>query len=162
MNSNPTFIQRYALPIFLILTPLLSLAAPLFLSLPPEIVPLLIAIIPAVMAILLVGLTDGSKGVGSLLRKLFQWRVGLKWYLVALGLALVLRLTMSLLALLFGWILSIHLVEWGPPQYLLIGVFTLVGAAVEELGWRGYVLPRLLTKHSALASALIIDRKSVV
>ena len=78
------------------------------------------------------------------------------WYLIALGMALVLRLTMSTLALLLGWIPAIQLVEWGPAQYLLIGVFTFIGALVEELGWRGYVLPKLLARRSALASTLII------
>ena len=156
MNTNPTFIERYALLIFLILTPLLSLAAPLFLPFPPEILPLMIAIIPAIMAITLTGLTSGRKGERSLLRKLFQWRVALKWYLIALGMALVLRLAMSLLALLLGWIPSIQLTEWGPDQYLLIGIFTVIGAMVEELGWRGYVLPKLLAHRTALISALII------
>jgi len=156
MNSKSNFFERYSLPAFLILTPLISLAMPLFLELPAEITPLLIAIIPALMGIILAALSEGRKGAGALLRKLFQWRVGLKWYLIALGTALVLRLTMSLLAFLFGWIPSIRFVEWGPLQYLLIGVFTLVGAVVEELGWRGYVLPRLLAHRSALTSALIV------
>jgi membrane protease YdiL (CAAX protease family) len=70
--------------------------------------------------------------------------------------ALVLRLTMDLLALLLGWIPSIRLVDWGLAQYLIIGVFTFVGAVMEELGWRGYVLPKLLERRSALVSALII------
>ena len=156
MKTNSTFMERYSLPIFLVLTPLLSLAAPLLLPLPSEILPLMIALIPALLGIILAVLTGGRKGAGALLRKLFQGRVGLKWYLIALGLALVLRLTMSLLALLLGWIPAIHLVEWEPPQYLLIGLFTLVGAVVEELGWRGYVLPKLLAHRSALVSALII------
>jgi len=156
MNTKLNFVERYSLPAFLILTPLLSLAVPLFLALPQEIVPLLIAILPAVMAITLSAISNGSRGVGSLLKKLFQGRVALKWYLIALGLALILRLTMSLLALLFGWIPAIQLVEWGPVQYLLIGVFTFIGALVEELGWRGYILPKLLARRSALASALII------
>jgi membrane protease YdiL (CAAX protease family) len=156
MKTHPTFIERYSLPIFLILTPLISLSLPLFVPLPPETLPLLIALIPALMGIILAVLTGGGKGAGALLKKLFQWRVGLKWYLIALSMALVLRLTMSLLALLLGWIPVIQLAAWGPAQYLLIGVFTFVGAIVEELGWRGYVLPKLLVHRSALASALII------
>ena len=70
--------------------------------------------------------------------------------------ALILRLTMSLLAFLLGWIPSIQLAKWGAAQYFLIGVFTVIGAIVEELGWRGYALPKLLAHRSALASALII------
>lgn len=156
MDTKSTLAERYALLAFLILTPLLSLALPLFLSFPPEIMPLIIAIIPALMAILLAAITAGGKDVGALLGKLVRWRVALKWYLIALGMALVLRLTMNLLALLLGWIPSFRLVDWEPAQYLLIGVFTMIGAVVEELGWRGYILPKLLARHSAPASALII------
>jgi membrane protease YdiL (CAAX protease family) len=39
---------------------------------------------------------------------------------------------------------------------VIIGIFTIIGALMEELGWRGYVLPKLLERRSALASALII------
>jgi membrane protease YdiL (CAAX protease family) len=148
--------ERYALPAFLILTPLLSLAIPLFVSLPPEITPLMIAIIPAILSIVLTALTNGGRGVRALLKKPFEWRVGFKWYVVALGLALGLRLTMSVLALLLGWIPAIQIRAWSLPQFILLGTFILVGSAAEELGWRGYVLPRLLTSRSALFSALLL------
>ena len=101
MKKTSTLMEQYALTAFLVLTLLISLAIPLYFSLPQEVVPLMIAIIPAILAIILTALTVGRKGVGTLLNKLFQWRVGFKWYLVAFGLALVLRLTMSVLALLF-------------------------------------------------------------
>ena len=101
MKKTSTLMEQYALTAFLVLTLLISLAIPLYFSLPQEVVPLMIAIIPAILAIILTALTVGRKGVGTLLKKLFQWRVGFKWYLVAFGLALVLRLTMSVLALLF-------------------------------------------------------------
>ena len=156
VNTNPTFIERYSLPIFLILTPLISLAIPLFLTLPTELVPLIMILIPAFMAILLISLSEGRKGVIALLHKLVQWRIPFKWFAISLGLAFVLRLTMSLLALLFGWIPSIQLNSWSPQQFLIIGVFTLIGAVMEELGWRGYALPKLLSQRSALASALLI------
>jgi membrane protease YdiL (CAAX protease family) len=154
MNTNTSFFERYSLPIYLILTPLISLAIALSLSLPPEIVPLLIALIPAIMAIILTALADGRKGVGALLKKGFQWRVGLKWYFIALGLALVLRFTMSLLALLLGWIPAIQVRSWSPAEFVIIGSFILIGGVMEELGWRGYLLPKLLATHSVLFSAL--------
>lgn len=156
MRENPTPIERYAWLIFLILTPLFSLAIPLFLPLPIEAVPLMMVFIPALLAIILTALTDGRKGVGALLKKLFQWQIGFKWFAIALGLALGLRLAMSVLALLFGWIPTVQLNDWSLQEYIIIGVFTLVGAVMEELGWRGYVLPRLLAHRSALLSALII------
>jgi membrane protease YdiL (CAAX protease family) len=156
MKNRSNFTEQFALPAFLILTPLLSLAIPLFLPLPPEIVPLTMVFVPALMAILLTALTEGKSGVGALLKRLFQWRVDFKWFAITFALALGLRLTMSVLALLLGWIPTIQLAPWSLPEYIIIGVFILIGAVTEELGWRGYVLPRLLTSRSALSSALFI------
>jgi len=156
MNTNPTFIQRYALPLYLILTPLLSLALPLFLPLPTELVPLMMVFVPAIMAVLLTSLGEGRKGVVALLKKPFQWRIGFKWYAITLGLALVLRLTMSALAVLLGWISTIQLNSWSLPEFIIVGIFAVIGAVMEELGWRGYVLPKLLVNRSASYSALFI------
>ena len=156
MKNRSDFTEQFALPAFLILTPLLSLAIPFFLPLPMEIVPLTMVFVPALLAIVLTALSEGKNGVGALLRKLFQWRVAFKWFVVTLALALGLRLTMSTLALLFGWIPSIKLNGWSLPEYIIIGIFILIGAVTEELGWRGYALPRLLASRSALSSALLI------
>ena len=156
MNTKSDFIELYSLPTFLILTPLLSLAIPLFLELPTELVPLIMIFIPALMAIVLTSLSKGRKGVVALLQKLIQWRIPFKWLAISLGLAFGLRLAISLLALLFGWIPAIQFNAWSPQQFLIIGVFTLIGAVMEELGWRGYALPKLLSQRSALTSALLI------
>jgi len=156
MNTKSTFLEHYALPLFIILTPLISLAIPLFLHVPPEIVPLMMVLVPALIAIVLTTLTDGRKGVGVLLKKLFQWRIGFKWYAIVFGLAFGLRLTMSALALLLGWIPAIQLTPWSLPQYIIIGVFIIIGAIAEELSWRGFILPKLLTNRSPLYSALFI------
>ena len=156
MNTKSDFIERYSLPTFLILTPLLSLAIPLFLELPTELVPLIMIFIPALMAVLLTSLSEGRKGVVALLQKLIQWRIPFKWFAISLGLAFGLRLAMSLLALLLGWIPTIRFNAWSPQQFIIIGVFTLIGAIMEELGWRGFALPKLLSQRSALTSALLI------
>lgn len=156
MNKKSTFFERYSLPLFLILTPLISLSIPLYLPLPPAAVPLMMVFVPALLAILLTALTDGGKDVGALLKKLFQWQNGIKWYVIVIALAFGLRLMISVIALLLGWISTIQLTPWSLPQYIIIGVFIMIGAVAEELGWRGYVLPKLLPHHSALYSALLI------
>jgi membrane protease YdiL (CAAX protease family) len=148
--------ERFSLPAFLILTPLLSLAIPAFLSPPSEVVPLILIFIPAILASLLTAITEGGKGVGVLWKKLIPWRIDLKWYLIAFGLALGSRFAISVLAILFGWTSTFQLYDWIPLQYVIIGVFTASGALMEELGWRGYVLPKMLARQSALSSALII------
>jgi uncharacterized protein len=156
MKTTPILSERSALWLFLILTPLISLAIPAYLSLHSELVPLILVFIPAILAILLTAMTEGGKGVEVLLKKLTQWRIGFIWYLIALGLALVSRFAISLLAILFGWTTTFRLYVWTPQQYVMIGIFTIIGASMEELGWRGYALPKLLARRSALTSALII------
>src|SRR6266536_1554909 len=39
---------------------------------------------PLPAALIVTGLTDGRAGVKSLVRRIVQWRVGLRWYLIVL------------------------------------------------------------------------------
>lgn len=41
---------------------------------------------PALAAIIMAGVLDGRSGVKALLKRVVRWRVGVRWYLVALGL----------------------------------------------------------------------------
>jgi membrane protease YdiL (CAAX protease family) len=108
------------------------------------------------MAILLTATAEGRKGVIGLLQRLFQWRIGIKWYALALVLPLALQLAMSVLALLLGWIPTIQVRASSFLELIILGVLILILSAGEELGWRGYVLPRLLPRRPALFSAVLI------
>jgi membrane protease YdiL (CAAX protease family) len=156
MNTNSTFIQRYSLAIYLILTPLISLAIALFLPLPIELIVLLLLLTPSTLAVLLTALAEGRKSAAMLLKKLFQWRIGLQWYIVAIGLPVAIILFADVLAFLLGWspIVQFRI----PPSSQVITNFILIVlvAVLGELGWRGYALPRLLVHRSPLSSALII------
>ncbi len=155
MRSHSNLIEQHSLLIFLALTPLISLAMPLFLPLPAAVIPLLMVFVPAFLAITLAALSGGRKEVGELWRRLFRRRIGFRWYATAVLLALGLRLSMSVLALLLGWIPAIQINAWSLPEFVLIGTFIVIGAVSEELGWRGYVLPKLLPYRSGLFSALV-------
>jgi membrane protease YdiL (CAAX protease family) len=126
------------------------------LPLPGEVIPVIMVFIPGLMAISLTALAEGQAGVRSLLGKLVQWRVNLKWVGITLALALVIRLTMSLIALGLGMVSTIQLRPGGPAAYILLGVVFFVFAIPEELGWRGYALPKLLERRSPLAAGLIV------
>jgi hypothetical protein len=64
-STKSIFSEWNSLLTFLILTPLISLAIPFFLPLPPEIVPLIMVFVPALLAILLTALTKSKSGVGA-------------------------------------------------------------------------------------------------
>jgi membrane protease YdiL (CAAX protease family) len=155
MNSIAAFVKSQALAIFCALTIALSFAATQ-LPLPGEVVPVVMVFVPALIALSLTAMTEGWAGVWALESKLGQWRVRRKWIIIALALGLVMRLTMSVVALLLGLIPAMGLRPWTPVQMAMFALILFIFALPEELGWRGYVLPKLLTAHSPLVTGLII------
>jgi len=116
-------------------------------------------------ALIMTALTLGKSGVIALLKRFLIWRVGAKWYLVAF----LLIPSFNLLGVVLNAALSSQPIDFstvfaykffGPSANLVILILPLVlyDAVTngEEIGWRGYVLPRLQAKHSALVSSLIL------
>jgi uncharacterized protein len=140
---------------------LLDLAVPDFLS-------LVAGYGPALAAIIVTSLVNGKAGLRQLYRRLVQWRVALQWYVVVLFLPATTMLTALGLHLLFGGVTSSVTdstsLQLGLPDaplwqqtLLLMLMFTLgFDGLGEEIGWRGYALPKLLTRHSALVASLIL------
>lgn len=146
-------VKKHAPWTFCALTVGLSFATYL-LPLPREALPFVIVLIPTVVALVLAALAEGRVGVGRLLGQLGRWRVGLHWYAVVLGLGLALRLGMSLLGLALGLTSSLQLRPLTPPEVVLLALVPLIPAFTEELGWRGFALPRLLERHAPLVAGL--------
>jgi membrane protease YdiL (CAAX protease family) len=118
-----------------------------------------------VASVIMTGLTLGKGGVIALLRRFLIWRVGWKWYLAAILLLPSLQFASILLSAAMGQtpvdFSSVYAYRiFGPSANLLLLVvpFFLFDAIAngEEIGWRGYVLPRLQARHSALVSSLIV------
>jgi membrane protease YdiL (CAAX protease family) len=116
-------------------------------------------------ALISTGLTLGRQGARDLLRKFLIWKVGVRWYAVALlGAAVVDVLALGVNALVsgtppdFSKVLARQI--FGPSASLAFFLvpFFLVDVLTngEEIGWRGYVLPRLQARHSALTASLVI------
>ena len=142
------FVKQHAVMLFVLSTVILTFATVL-LPLPHEVLPLLMVFIPSVAALTLVSTTEGNPAVRKLLGALRK-PVSLKWIAITLGAGLVLRLGVSVLALVLG---EVSIVQMGAFSPLIIMVF--IFAAGEELGWRGYALPRLLKTYSRLSACLI-------
>jgi membrane protease YdiL (CAAX protease family) len=110
---------------------------------------------PTIAAITMTGFLDGKPGVKKLLAKFLVWRVGFRWWLVAFFLAPVAILAaMGIYTLQGGNLGQFDLSQW---FVVLLGpVFALPLFVGEELGWRGYALPRLQQKYSAFWSSVIV------
>ena len=155
MNTLTLLIKQHALVSFCALTIALTFAATL-LPVPGEAVPVVMVFIPAFLAIAITALSEGKAGLRSMLGKLAQWRISPKWVVTALALGLVMRLSMSLIALGLGLIPALQLRPWSPVQFGILAVILFIFAIPEELGWRGYALPKLLEHRSPLAAGLIV------
>lgn len=133
---------------------------------PPMALMILQGFMPGLAAILVAGLTQGREGVRVLLRKILITRVGLPWYLFAIFVMGAVSILAILLTNRFGSMADLPLLSpemppsAGPLGILLNVVILFVFSAVfntEEIAWRGFVLPRLQAKYSALTSSLLLS-----
>ncbi len=113
---------------------------------------------PTIAGLLMTGLVSGRAGLRTLLSRLLRWRVGIRWYAVAL-------LTSPLLVSLLLFLLSLGSNEYVPAivtsddrvgllvMGLVVGFF--FGGLLEELGWTGFAVPALRQRYSIFAAGLI-------
>ena len=150
MRTVVALIRRYPLTTFFVLAYALSwLVYPLL-----QVSPLLgFAGLfgPALAAAIIVAAAEGKSGLRDLLGRILRWRVGVRWYVVALGLPAVLALVTAGVHLLLGAPTPVALGQLSILEPIL---FVLVVG--EEIGWRGYALPRLLATRSMLWASLIL------
>lgn len=154
MNGIMHFLKRYPVISFCTLTVLLSYAS-YFLPIPREGLPFAFVVIPTVVALALAAATEGRAGLRALLGQVA--RMGdAKWILGAIALGLVMRLAVGLLAQVMGLIPAVPLLPQNAVQVIILALVFLVAALLEELGWRGYALTRLLRRRSALFAGLVL------
>jgi membrane protease YdiL (CAAX protease family) len=112
----------------------------------------------ALPAFIVVAAMNGQAGVRDLARRSLRWRVGVRWYLVALfGVPVAVVLCASAIfglaplnALVEKWQLLFTVVL--PQLVLLIVFFNLA----EEVGWTGFLQARLQERHGPWKACLIV------
>lgn len=117
---------------------------------------------PLLAALILLPLVGGWAALKGFLGQMVNWRVGLRWYGVALSPVLITVAAQGLNRLMGAEVVA-DFRMLGLPEILagLVFVFLLIGLG-EEPAWRGFVLPRLLKIHGGLAAALILGAIHVV
>lgn len=113
---------------------------------------------PSLAGVTMTGLVDGRAGFRELLSRLLRWRVGGRWYAVALLTGpLVTLATLVPLSFASRAFLPAILTADDKADLLLSGVATgLIVPVFEELGWTGFVTPRLRQRRGILATGLIM------
>ncbi|HEY4631963.1 MAG TPA: type II CAAX endopeptidase family protein [Blastococcus sp.] len=162
-SAHPTFLRRHPVAIFFVLTyavawafwvPLVILqdrAAPAL----DLVLKILGSATPSVLAVLLVARLQGRGEVRRLLRRLLMGRVNIGWYAAIVAL--------TALPVLAVWVSTLlgaptPVVAATVPGVLSVFLFSIFpgSATGEELGWRGFALPRLQARRSALTASLIV------
>jgi membrane protease YdiL (CAAX protease family) len=109
---------------------------------------------PGLVALALTALTEGRTGVVRLLARIGKWEVGGRWYLIAIG---YMAATKLLAALIHRIVVGAWPMFGDTPLLLMAGAILVStwAQAGEEVGWRGYALPRLAT-HLGLGGASVV------
>lgn len=111
---------------------------------------------PALSAILMTRITEGKTGLLSLRHRIRQWRAGWPWYLfIFLGIPALVLLGIVILP-------DAHADFQGfTPRILqnyplyFVGIFFATGLP-EEIGWRGFALPRMQRHYGPLWSSVLL------
>lgn len=112
---------------------------------------------PLFSAIIVTWILEGKDGLSTLWKQCTKWKVGAKWYLIALGLPVVLSVASVGIGLLssggkINYILKLP-IEHFLPFFLYMLVFT---GIAEEPGWRGFALPRLQNRYNAETASWVL------
>ena len=105
---------------------------------------------PSIAGIAMTSLVDGRSGLRNLLSRMTTWRIGARWYVIAVLAPPVL-------------ILSVLLALWAmvspafAPGFVAMGFLVgLLAGFFEEIGWTGYAFPKMELKLGVLAAAVYL------
>ena len=119
------------------------------------------AILVSLAAIVISSMYSSHQKVRDLVTPITRWRVGVIWYLVALGLWPLIILAGNAMAIALKIPLSpapswpTRTLLFAIPEYF-IWFFLFGGPLNEEPGWRGFAMPRLQRRFSPLVASLIV------
>jgi membrane protease YdiL (CAAX protease family) len=112
---------------------------------------------PAVSGFGLTALLTGRPGLRELRTRLFRWRVGARWYALAV-LAAPVSAAAALLAL--SLVTPEHLPGVFAGEWIVIVAGAYAASAViallEEIGWTGFAIPRLRERYGTVATGLLL------
>lgn len=110
---------------------------------------------PAIVALGLTWRAEGAAGVRALLRRIAQVNVGWRWYVFAAGYMVAIKLTVAVLHRLAAGVWP----RFGTESLLVILPAILISTpmqAGEEIGWRGYALPRMAARWGLAGASVLL------
>jgi membrane protease YdiL (CAAX protease family) len=115
---------------------------------------------PSLSAVFLIALTEGKEGLRRTVKSMLNWRVGPWWMLLAFVFEPVLFLTFTLfywvryneLPIVSGFTLTSSIASFS--MTFVLGLFR--WGLAEEIGWRGWMLPKLQNRMSPFWASIIM------
>lgn len=118
----------------------------------------MVALGPTIAGVLMTWLIGGRRGLRELRSQLFAWRVGWRWYAIAVLLAPVYFMAVGLgFGLHDAKLLPAILTADHKASLVLSGLAgALVAGVVEEIGWTGFAIPTLRRRYASTTTGLIV------
>ncbi len=111
---------------------------------------------PTYTPFITIGLTGKKADFKEFRKRLFKGKVNFMWYLVVLLLPYIIQLLTFVVTRIFDQeaLYATDLQPW----YLIFSTYVtmIIGGGLEELGWRGIMLPELQKEYNATVSSLIL------
>jgi membrane protease YdiL (CAAX protease family) len=157
MSAFRLFVQRHLLASFFVLAFVLSWIPSLITWMLG--VPIMLFPAGPAIAALIIAAIEGRSAWRELWSRFVHWRVGWRWYAVALFSPVPLFLVAVGLNTLLG-APAPTATQWAtwPSLFGILASFLFIPmrGSWEEWGWRGYALPKLLVGRSALTASLVL------
>jgi membrane protease YdiL (CAAX protease family) len=118
---------------------------------------------PTISAIIVLYLSKKKEGLKNLKNSIIKWRIGVFWFLFSA----LLMPAFLILAILLNLVFTGNLINLGDyllsegivdpiSLFLWIWVGGISYGIFEEIGWRGYALPKLQEKYKPIISTIIL------
>lgn len=104
---------------------------------------------PSLAGIILTKIVDGKSGLRDLFCRISRWSVPVQWYAALL---IPPSLVLTVLFCLERYVSSVY----APNRFLVGIVFGLPAGLLEEIGWTGYVFPKMRSGNNALATSILL------
>jgi membrane protease YdiL (CAAX protease family) len=157
-TKRTSFIARYSVAVFFVLAFVLG-GGTVYLvvqGILPSGVALAAALSASIAGIIMTAAEDGRAGLRLMLSRLLIWRAEIGYWLFALLFLVPTILLGSLVNPLFsGDSLSFKNMKPGFNILPMFIIFFVIAGLGEELGWTGFLAPRIQARYSALTSSFI-------
>ena len=104
---------------------------------------------PSLVGIVLTRIVEGRSGLTDLFSRMFLGRFPVHWYAALLVPAILILTVLSCLTVFVS-------PNFAPNRFLMGALFGIPAGLLEEIGWMGFVFPKMRSQSNALAPGILL------